>query len=264
MTFQPFVPASGMAGWRFLERTYDKQYEAFTQSVTLERQTDYFTENIANVSTAEDLVNDRRLLEVALGAFGLEDDINNTYFIRKILEEGTSADDALANRLSDNRYKDLSDHFGFGANAITQTRLSDFPDRTIEKYNRQSFEVAVGQQSEQMRIGLYAQRTLGELASGEESENTKWYSVMGQPPLRALFETAFGLPAAFGSIDIDQQLSVLQDKASALFGDSSVSQFADPEMQDELVARYIARAQLAELSGGSASSNAIALQLLQA
>ena len=40
---------------------------------------------------------------MALGAFGLQDDINNRYFIRKILEEGTTNEDALANRFSDTR-----------------------------------------------------------------------------------------------------------------------------------------------------------------
>ena len=262
MTFQPVIPTGGMAGWRFLERTYDSQYVAFTQSTTLSRDTDYFEANIGKVSTAEDLVKDRRLMQVALGAFGLQDDINNKFFIQKILEDGTVADDALANRLSDPRYKEMSEAFGFGASEIRQTGLSTFGSEIVEKFKRQSFEVAVGEQNETMRIGLYAQRQLSDVASGEESETTKWYSVMGQPPLRALFETAFGLPTAFGQIDIEQQLSTLQDKASSLFSDKSVSQFADPEVQEQLISAYIARSQLTSLGSG-ASSTSIALQLLQ-
>ncbi len=77
MTFQPVVPLGGYAGWAFLNRTQTAQQSAFDESATIVRQTSYFEENIGNITTAEDLVNDRRLLEVALGAFGLDEDINN-------------------------------------------------------------------------------------------------------------------------------------------------------------------------------------------
>jgi hypothetical protein len=60
-------------------------------------------------------VGDRRLLEVALGAFGLDDDIRNRFFIRKVLEEGTTSPSRrFANRLSDKRYLALAETFGFG------------------------------------------------------------------------------------------------------------------------------------------------------
>ena len=80
--FQPVVISSGIAGWQFLQATYDRQVESFNSSAELKRDTDYFEQEIGNIRTAEELVSDRRLLTVALGAFGLEDDINNTYFIR--------------------------------------------------------------------------------------------------------------------------------------------------------------------------------------
>ena len=94
MTFQPVVPAGGVAGWRFLQRTYDTQLQTFSASPVNDREIKYFLDNISNVKSAEELVSDRRLLQVALGAFGLEDDINNRYFVQKILSDGTRSDDA--------------------------------------------------------------------------------------------------------------------------------------------------------------------------
>ena len=79
--FQPVIPVSGLAGWRFLQRTYDSQFETFSKGAVLQRDAEYFRENIGQVRTAEDLTSDRRLLNVALSAFGLQDDINNRYFI---------------------------------------------------------------------------------------------------------------------------------------------------------------------------------------
>ena len=80
--YQPVLISSGLTGWQFLQRTYDQQRIAFDQSVELKRETDHFAEKISQITTAEELVADRQLLTVALGAFGLEDDINNTFFIQ--------------------------------------------------------------------------------------------------------------------------------------------------------------------------------------
>ena len=83
--FQPIIPSGGVAGWRFLQRTYDTQLETFGQSAQIQRETDHFKDTIASITSAEDLVADRQLLTVALGAFGLSDDIENRFFIKKML-----------------------------------------------------------------------------------------------------------------------------------------------------------------------------------
>ncbi len=54
--FLPIVPDTGLAGWRFLQRTYDSQFEAFNRSVVQQRDVDYFQEKIGAVTSAEDLV----------------------------------------------------------------------------------------------------------------------------------------------------------------------------------------------------------------
>mgnify|MGYP000126734112 CR=1 FL=1 len=69
MSFQPVVPTSGLAGWRFLQATLQRQTEAFENSHEIKSNTAYFSEKIASVTSAEELVADRRLLSIALGAF---------------------------------------------------------------------------------------------------------------------------------------------------------------------------------------------------
>jgi hypothetical protein len=113
-----------------------------------------------------------------------------------------------------------------------------------------------------MRIALFAERTLPDLVSSDSSNDAKWFTIMGQPPMREIFEKALGLPKAFGQIDIDQQLVVFKDRARAVFGSSDLNQFAEPDAVQDLVTQYLARAQIANLGTG-ASSLSIALQLLQ-
>ena len=210
---QPVVIGSGLVGWQFMQSTYDRQIESFSKSPELQRDIDYFKENIGKVFTAEALVSDRQMLRVALGAFGLEEDLNNRYFIQKMLEEGTTAEDALANRFTDTRYKELSEAFGFGPTEIPQTFKAGFAEDIASKFLANSFEVATGAQDETMRVALYGQRKLAEVVGVEGTQAQKWFSIMGQPPLREIFQTAFNLPASFGQVDIDQQLGVFEERA---------------------------------------------------
>ncbi|MEL7091360.1 MAG: DUF1217 domain-containing protein [Pseudomonadota bacterium] len=259
--FQPVIVSSGLAGWQFLKATYDRQFAAFNQSAVIQRDTDYFRENIRNVTSAEDLVSDRRLLTVALGAFGLQDDINNTFFIRKMLEEGTTASDALANRFTDSRYRDLSEAFGLGPGETRGNLFSSFADDVISRFQAASFEIATGNQDESMRLGLYAERVLPELVSDDSSIDAKWFSIMGQPPLREVVETALDLPDAFGQVDIDQQLEVFKDRADRVLGISDPAELADPEVLENVINTFLARSQL-NAFGSGASSGQIALTLL--
>lgn len=259
--FQPVLPLTGLGGWVFLQNTFDRQTQTFNRSPEIVRDTDYFEAEIAKISTAEELVSDRRLLRVALGAFGLDDDINNRFLIQKVLEGGTEASDALANRLADDRYAQISDAFGFGN--ITGARTEDplFGAEIVAQYRSRAFEVAVGNQDEAMRLALNADRELGALVSSSESETTKWFRILGTPPLRAVFETALGLPDGVGQVDIDKQVEIFQDKAKSSFGLENLADLNNEAVREDFIRNYLLRDQVRNVS--FQSSNAIALTILQ-
>ncbi|SDY44027.1 Protein of unknown function [Jannaschia faecimaris] len=259
MTFQPFVPIGGLAGWRFLQNTAETQRAAHAAGPVLQRDLNYFEENIGSIKTAEQLVGDYRLLSVALGAFGLSDDINSKFLIKRVLEEGTIDPDSLANRLSDKRYRDLSRAFGFGDFGVANTALSDFPDRIAKRYKDQRFEIDMGRTSEMMRLALTAQRELPALASGDSSNRTKWFTLMGTPPLRKVMQTALNMPTAIGTLPIDRQLEVFQERAEAIFGTNDLTELARSDTLSRVLDRYTALDQ----SGGSSSVSSPALVLLR-
>ena len=261
MTFAPVVPLSGYAGWALLKRTMTVQTATFNKSPEIVRDTDYFRAKIGAVKTADDLVNDRRLLKVALGAFGLDADINNKAFIKKVLTDGTTATTALANRLSDKRYLQFATALGLDQKT-PGTQTAGFAETVITAYKNREFESAVGDQNGDLRLALNAQREVAALAGKSSSETTKWLTILGNSPLASVFQKALGLPARIASIDLDQQLNVYQSKAQAVFGDSSVSQFKDPAKVDALIRRFLVRSEASQLISQT-SSTSIALTLLQ-
>lgn len=258
--FQPIVPLGGFAGWSFLTRTLESQKETHANSAEVAREVAYFKENISKIQTAEDLVADYTLLKVALEAFGLGDDINSKFFIRKVLEDGTLSDDALSNKLSDKRYLEFSKAFGFGDFSVPSTVLSDFGDKITSAYTERKFEVAVGDQNADFRLALGLGRDLSEIAGKDLKEDTLWFTIMGNEPLRAVFETAFNLPEAFGALDLDKQLETFKEKAESIFGDSGIKQFTSEEKIDELTRLFLLRADIKSLGTGLTSSeNALIL-----
>lgn len=261
MSYTPIIPTGGNAGWAFLKRTRDTQQAAFDGSTLIKRDTDYFEQNIGKVETAADLVKDFRLLKVALGAFGLDEDLGNKFFIRKVLEEGTLAQDAFANKLSDKRYRALSKAFGFDLKP-PRSKLSDFGTSIAAAYKDRQFEVAVGEQDQNLRLVMGFDRELATATKGATSEKSMWFTIMATQPLRNVFEGAFNLPKAVGTLDVDRQLEIFRGKAEAYFGTSDPKAFLDPGKQEELTRRFLVQA---DLNAGftQTSPGSIALTLLQ-
>lgn len=259
MSFQPIVPLNGYVGWRFLERTLEPQQAAFAKSQPVQRATDYFRENIGKVTTASDLVNDRRLLSVALGAFGLDDDINNKFFIHKILEEGTVNDDALANRLADNRYAEFSRAFGLGDRPLPRARLAAFASDMTARYEKRQFEKAVGAQNNDLRLALNLQSGIADVLSGNARDGAQWFAMMGNAPLRKVFETALGLPASIASIDIDKQRDIFKSRAKASFGVDAMANFGDQAQQEKLIRLFLVRSEASQSTAISGASAALTL-----
>lgn len=261
MTFQPVIPLSGYTGWRFLQRTLPAQKEAFNNSADLKREIAYFRDSIQSVKTAEDLVSDRRLLRVALTAFGLEGDLDSRFFVKKILEDGTSDTKALANRLADSRYKDFSDALGFDSVIGPKTQFKLYTDDIIRRYEGRRFEEAVGQANPDLRLALNLDTSLKDLTSGDGNDKSKWFKLMGTPPLRKVMETALGMPAGFGALDLDYQLTQFKSRAKSTFGTDSIEELAGPEHRDKLTRLFLVRSEAAQL-GTSTNGAQTALTLL--
>jgi hypothetical protein len=260
MPFAPVVPVGGLAGLRFVERTYARQLDTFGQSPEIRGEIDHFLAHAGEARTAEALVGDRRLLRVALGAFGLEDEVDKRAFIRRVLEEGTLDPRALANRLADPAWREFSRALGYG-DLGGLLGLAGVRQDIVERFRLRQFERAVGESDVNLRLALNFKREIGAAASAPGEAG--WLRILGSRPLRRVIEGAYGLPARFATLDIDRQRAVLEELTGRMFGASSPAILAAPENADRLVRRFLA---LAEAGAGPAPATrgAAALALMQA
>jgi hypothetical protein len=262
MSFSPVIPTTGLAGWRFLQATLDRQRAAFADGTMVQRETEHFRQNIGAVSTPDELVADRTLLKVALGAYGLDDEIAKKFFLKKVLSEGTDLPNALANKLVDPRYREITGDFGFGRLTPPDLSAPDFADHVISRYHQLQFERAVGEADNSMRLAMTFEREIEALSDPDLASSTGWFRVMGSPPLRKFFETAMGLPAETGVLDIDRQLRIFTSRAKAVFGFDTLSGFGERGEIDKALRLFFARDEASQ-SAGAAVPGYAALSILQ-
>ena len=263
MPIAPALPLTGLAGFRFLEKTMDQQVALFNKSPDIQREIDHFVENAGSFTSVDQLIADRRSLAVVLGAFGLDDDIDKRAFIRKVIEEGTFNTRSFANRLVDPAYREMSAALGFGdvggLLVFESTRLN-----IADRFRERQFELAVGEVDLDMRLALNFKREIADIAGKNVNSRTGWLLALGSPPLRQVVESALNLPTEFGLIDVDQQVDEVADRASRLFGFDDVSALQDPALVDKFVDRFLLQQQVRNGSGNIASSGSVALSLLSA
>lgn len=260
MSFQVFTGGGGLAGWALLSRTGDRQRELVGNDPQVRQATEYYRDKIADVSSADDLLSDFRLLNVTLRAFGLEGDLRNRAFLRQILDSDLSDDRSLANRLADKSYRKLAETFGFGTVAGPKNDQSGFADKILTQFVEREFETRVGEGDQNLRLALNARRELATLSLRAATNNTKWYEVMGNQRLRKVFEGAFGFDSGYAKLPIDRQLQEFARAAERNFGSAEISQFADTEKVDQLIRTFLARSGLQQ--NATANRFSVALTLL--
>ncbi len=262
MPLPPAIPLSGVAGLRFLDRTYDRQFEVFNSSPDVAREIAYFDENAETISSVDDLMADRRVLTVVLGAFGLSEDNGKFAFIRKVIEEGTIEPDAFANRLVDPRYREMADFLAFGnfGNAFAQ---GDKREELVSRFKEREFELSVGEVDFDLRLAMNFRREAVSVVERISNPDSAWLGLLGSQPLRAVLEGALSLPSQFGTADLDTQVAEVKRRADSLFGIDEPSDLLDEEVLNEVVDRYLAISQLESGVIGGGVRGTVALSLLQ-
>jgi len=244
MSFQPAVPLSGYAGWRAFLKSAGRQQGAFADQAQVKRDLAYFRDKIKTEPSSADLVRDRRLLSVALGAFGLSEEIDKRAIIRKALDEGVLDPASFANRLNDPRWKAFAAAFSDDSRAIGRFTSPSFIADIEKRFVEHSFEAAVGEVDANVRLALNFRREIAAIANGPNADRVGWLQIMGSKPLRAVLEKAFNLPSSIARLDIDQQKSIFEGRAAEIFGSSSAASLADPENVERAIRRFFAVAEI--------------------
>lgn len=234
--FRPVIPLDGVAGWNFLQKTYDRQLENFAKSAEIRNDRDYMVEKLSSPLSKEEFLNDRRLLRTTLTAFGLEGEEWKRGFIDKVLTEVADPESTFLARLNNSKYTAFAEAFIPLSDKIfvSSTTLESI----TEKFTAESFEIAVGDVNEDMRLSMNYASEIGDLVGENSSESAVLYRILGSVPVRTVLQSALGLPQDVVKLDLDKQAEMFKSKLSSKLGINSLEELTTPENIEKVVKRY--------------------------
>ena len=209
---------------------------------TVKNATTYFLANIGKVKTVSDFVNNYRLFSYAMKAFGLSDMTYAKGLITKLLNEGVDSSTALANEMSDPRYKAFATAFNFKTYGENTTATTAATADVTSKYVEQALEDTQGKQNQGVELALYFKR--------HASSVTSPYGILADSAMLKVVQTIYGIPAAAGVQDIDVQAAYLSKIMN-------IKDLQDPAKVQTLVTRFTAQWDAAGNNTSSSGANAL-------
>jgi hypothetical protein len=229
--------------------------DATTQS-KMERFVEAMSKRPEPYADVSDFFNDFDALFSVMDIMNLPSSGRSVQYTGRVLSSEPSNPTSLINLEPDPRYAALQTALNFQPADTGHSYPTGFADVIAQRYVDQQFEIQVGERDPAMRIALAFDRNIDDVVSNGRSVNSRWYAVMASGPLRAVFETVFGLPDGFGTLDVDQQLKVFKDRSEAAFGTNDVAELNVPELREQIRTSYLFRSDLA-LQSPTANGSAL-------
>lgn len=209
-----------------ITKDLDKTLARTADQPDVARATEYYKANIGSVKSVDDLMKNDKLYRYVMKAYGLEDMTYGKALMRKVLEGGIDDKDALANKMTDPRFKALATAFNFPTFGASTTITDAVEKDTVDAYMRQSLEQSAGKDNEGVRLALYFQR--------KASSVTSAYGILADSALLKVAQTALGLSELTSLQDIDQQ-------AKTINGLMDIVDLQDPAKVQKFIEKFTAK-----------------------
>ncbi|MGO8739559.1 DUF1217 domain-containing protein [Rhodoblastus sp.] len=223
------------------------RYQTMTaDDPTVAQATKYFQANIGSITTPAQLVNNTRIFNYVMNAFGLGSMTYAKSLIQKVLEQGTTSPTALANTLNNPNILALAQAFNFQANGAATTQAAAATTNVVNQYVMQTLETNEGQQNPGVQLALYFQQNASKITDG--------YSILADKNLLTVVQTTLGISSYTSAENIDLQAQQL-DKLL------NYSDFQNPTKVQNFLERFTAQYDVNNptASTGSASSTVTTL-----
>jgi hypothetical protein len=212
---------------KLFDATRDKQLDMVANNALNARQVAAFSERIASIGSAKELVADTEVYTFVMRAFDLEDQIFGKALVRKALESDVSDRTSLVNRLTDPKIREMYDALGFAPDGGPSANFDD-TDWQAEMIDRFKERLVINNAAEDnVGAGIALE------FKAKASEINTWFDVLKDEDLGIFMRRALGLPDAVVQVDIDRQAELFAQKFD-------IEKLKDPAEVDRLVSRFSA------------------------
>jgi hypothetical protein len=226
------------------------QWQTMTaKTPAVQTATQYFENNIGSVTSAKQLVDNPRLFEYAMNAFGLSDMTYAKGLMEKVLQQGVTSSTALANTLDNSNIHAFAKAFDFADNGSATTSSSSLVNQVVNKYIENSLETSQGQQDPGVQLALYFQANAPSV--------TSVYQILADKNLLTVVQTALGVSSMTGLEPIDTQAQMLTSKLK-------LTDFQNPTKLQSFIERFCAEYDANNNTPGATTSSSSSTTLTTA
>ena len=211
--------------YKLFAQNSERTLMRIAQDPQISREIEYYRENIGKIESPEQLVNDFRLFNFALKAYGLEDLNYAKALMQELLLGGVDDEKALANQLTDPRYKEFASDFNFARYGDATTSFDRTQQGVVDRYLQNVLESEAGESNVGARLAIYFERKAPEIEETIE--------FLGDRALLQVIQTAFGLPPQMSFSPLERQTEIIEARLS-------VEDLSNQEFVKELSKRFLA------------------------
>ncbi|MEQ1403484.1 DUF1217 domain-containing protein [Neorhizobium sp. Rsf11] len=194
-----------------------------------EEETKYYTETMQRIDSRDELLADRKLLDILLTSKGIDPSTVTDDFLKQAFNSDLSDPASFVNTQTDKRFAQIVGTFNFDAkgdidrSAAGKAQNGGEIAATESNYIRQLLETQEGEENAGVRLALYFQRMADTI--------TDPYVILGDEALMEFFRITFSLPEEIGNMDVDQQAKLVEKNLD-------LEDLSDPEKLDKLIRRF--------------------------
>jgi hypothetical protein len=213
-----------VVAWKQLQKRGDAAQEKWSKQASVQQKIAYAKDVVAKAKTVDDLLNNRKFMEFALSAFGLESEIDKKGLLKKVLLSDLTNIDSLANRMNDTRYQDIASRLQLKSLGVEGPRAPGVMDGLVARYIKNEFEKSQGNASPGLREALYFKENASKI-------NSPW-AILGDKVLREVVTTTLGIPKELAIQGVEAQATYLSKKVD-------IEKFKDKRFVETFIQRYL-------------------------
>ncbi len=200
-----FFGATSYLAFQSLVKDPQKFYDQQAKDSATKTKIEYFKKHIGDYDNVDDLTKDRKLMEVLLMAYGLEDQLDLMGRIKVVLKEDTADSNSLSNKLADSKYKTMAADLAlFEEDGFAKLSDESFVNSLVDKYIMAATEKTMGEQDDALRQAAYFARNI-DTAEGV-------YNILGDKVLRSVITKYLELPDQFAVQSVESQAAYIEKR----------------------------------------------------
>jgi Protein of unknown function (DUF1217) len=224
---------------RYTTGNLEAEIEKFAKRPNIKRQIEEFREGVAKLKTPEDFFKNYKVMKFALSAYGMESQVQYPARIKQVLMSDPDDRRSVANRMADERYRQIMVDFGFVKEGMANLQDPKYVDFLVNGFVTTEFEKDAGNLNPAVTEALYFRRKIGKL--------TKTNQLYADVQLFDVVKEALAIPSSAVNMPVKQ----LTEQVERGF---DVTRVGDSAYVDKFIKRYLA---MKDMGGQQASGSAL-------